>query len=242
METKVTSSVGRPTVRNIDRKAALSTEHQKPRQAVLFDRLPLWLEAVAGVVMKAGVEVVAKTTSPSVALRLIDQFEPDLFILGDVENDARDVLDCLRRAQSKHAGLRTIVLSERSDATYIEEALAAGAKAFVTKSAHPEDLSSAVRQAFEVSVYLQTRPASATQVQSHERGLLTRRELEILALAAQGASNAAIARTLWVTQQTVKFHLSNIYRKLEVSNRTEAARWAHLHGVGSDQVLRSAVA
>lgn len=218
-------------------------EHQKPRQAVLFDRLPLWLEAVAAVVMKAGVEVVAKTTSRSVALRLIDEFEPDLFILGDVENDAGDALDCLRRALSRHPGLRTIVLSERSDAAYVDEALAAGAKAFVTKSAHPEDLSSAVRQAFEVSVYLQTRPASATPgVQSHERGLLTRRELEILALAAQGASNAAIARTLWVTEQTVKFHLSNIYRKLEVSNRTEAARWAHLHGVGSDQVSRAAVA
>ena len=58
---------------------------------------------------------------------------------------------------------------------------------------------------------------------------LTRRELEILRLVAEGHSNAALAKMLWVTEQTVKFHLSNIYRKLDVSNRTEASRWAQLN-------------
>ena len=60
---------------------------------------------------------------------------------------------------------------------------------------------------------------------------LTRRELEILTLVAEGHSNAQLARMLWVTEQTVKFHLSNIYRKLNVSNRTEASRWAQVHGL-----------
>jgi DNA-binding CsgD family transcriptional regulator len=60
---------------------------------------------------------------------------------------------------------------------------------------------------------------------------LTRREVEILRLVSEGHSNAQVARTLWVTEQTVKFHLSNIYRKLDVGNRTEASRWAQLHGV-----------
>ena len=60
---------------------------------------------------------------------------------------------------------------------------------------------------------------------------LTRRELEILRLAAEGYSNAQLAQMLWVTEQTVKFHLSNIYRKLRVSNRTEASRWAQQHGL-----------
>ena len=60
---------------------------------------------------------------------------------------------------------------------------------------------------------------------------LTRRELEILQLVAEGLSNAELARKVWVTEQTVKFHLSNIYRKLSVSNRTEASRWAQLHGL-----------
>ena len=60
---------------------------------------------------------------------------------------------------------------------------------------------------------------------------LTKRELEILLLVADGSSNGQLAKKLWVTEQTVKFHLSNIYRKLEVANRTEASRWAHLNGL-----------
>jgi DNA-binding NarL/FixJ family response regulator len=58
---------------------------------------------------------------------------------------------------------------------------------------------------------------------------LTDRELEILRYVATGYTNGRIARELWVTEQTVKFHLSNTYRKLGVSNRTEASRYAHLH-------------
>ena len=60
---------------------------------------------------------------------------------------------------------------------------------------------------------------------------LTKREREILQLVAEGHSNSQLARMLWVTEQTVKFHLSNIYRKLDVANRTEASRWAQLHGL-----------
>lgn len=62
-------------------------------------------------------------------------------------------------------------------------------------------------------------------------GGLTRREMEVLRLVASGATNRAVARTLWVTDQTVKFHLSNIYRKLDVGNRFEAARWAWDNGI-----------
>jgi DNA-binding NarL/FixJ family response regulator len=62
-------------------------------------------------------------------------------------------------------------------------------------------------------------------------GRLTPRELEILALAAEGTGNKQIAQRLWVTEQTVKFHLSNVYRKLDVANRTEATRYAVQHGL-----------
>jgi DNA-binding CsgD family transcriptional regulator len=61
--------------------------------------------------------------------------------------------------------------------------------------------------------------------------VLTRREMEILRLVAEGHSNSTLAKMLWVTEQTVKFHLANIYRKLNVANRTEASRWAHLNGM-----------
>ncbi len=63
------------------------------------------------------------------------------------------------------------------------------------------------------------------QEESDLEDQLTRREIEILSYAAQGLSNGAIARELWVTEPTVKFHLSNVYRKLGVKNRTEASRY-----------------
>jgi DNA-binding NarL/FixJ family response regulator len=73
--------------------------------------------------------------------------------------------------------------------------------------------------------------APAAAEASPERAPLTARELEILRAVAEGHTNARIGRQLWVTEQTVKFHLSNIYRKLGVSNRTEASRYALMHGL-----------
>ena len=64
-----------------------------------------------------------------------------------------------------------------------------------------------------------------------EAAELTNRERQILQLVAEGHSNAQLAKMLWVTEQMVKFHLSNVYRKINVSNRTEAARWAQLNGL-----------
>jgi DNA-binding CsgD family transcriptional regulator len=92
-----------------------------------------------------------------------------------------------------------------------------------------------VRQIFEPAFFLARRgPQRGSRARPNERWPgLTRREEEILSLVARGHSNRQVAKMLWVTQQTVKFHLSNIYRKLGVSNRTEASHWASLNGVES---------
>ena len=120
----------------------------------------------------------------------------------------------------------------------------AGALAYAVKTAHPEDVAATVRQTFDHTIFLAKTaatnggsPSSLPPVvagEGDEDVALTRREREILALVAEGHSNRELARMLWVTEQTVKFHLSNIYRKLDVANRTEASRWAHRNGlVGS---------
>jgi DNA-binding NarL/FixJ family response regulator len=203
------------------------------RRAVLADPLPLWLEAVAGIVAGAGVEVAGKASSVASTLRLLDRLQPDLLVMDtELGSGADDGLECLRQAHARHRLLRSIVLSARSHAADVSAALAAGASAYVVKNAHPEDLSTAIRQAFDVSLYFQHDDASSAPAPAPGAAAeLTPREIEILALAAKGDSNATIAQRLWVTEQTVKFHLSNIYRKLQVSNRTEAARWAHLNGL-----------
>jgi DNA-binding NarL/FixJ family response regulator len=205
------------------------------RTAVLVDQHPLWLDTVAQVVGRVNVEVVGKATSSTEALDLLDELRPDLLITGIKMADGEmDGITLLRHAREREAGLRVIVLSMYDDNAHIDAAFAAGAAAYVLKTAHPEDLTSAIRQAFDHSIYLAgARPVAvpAASPPIDDSPGLTRRELEILQLVAEGHSNAELARMLWVTEQTVKFHLSNIYRKLDVSNRTEASRWAQLRGL-----------
>jgi DNA-binding NarL/FixJ family response regulator len=186
---------------------------------------------------RVGVDVVGKALAGAEALKLIQRLRPDLLVTDIGASDGENAgLNCLRDACQLVPELRAIVLSLSEDTQEIDAALQAGAASYVLKSAHPDDLASAVRQAFAHSVYF--APAAGVSDGhrrrdnvSADRADLTKREREILQLAAEGYSNAQLARMLWVTEQTVKFHLSNVYRKLSVSNRTEAARWAQLHGL-----------
>jgi two-component system response regulator DevR len=206
------------------------------RSAVLCDPHPLWLEAVEQVLSRMGVVAVGKATSPEAALSLLQDHRPDLLVT-EIDTPAGDLrgMECLRQAHDRAPDVKAVVLSTYEDADHIDQALAAGAAAYIVKTAHPDDLAAAIRQAFSHSIYFAAaRPGSAPPVSGEASPVaaeLTRRELEILRLVAEGLSNAALARRLWVTEQTVKFHLSNIYRKLGVSNRTEASRWAQLHGL-----------
>ena len=211
--------------------------YQTGRTAVVLDRHLLWAEAVEHVMRRVGVEIVGKATSGAEALVLVQRLHPDLLVTDiDAADGVEAGLECLREARRIVPGLRGIVLASSEDENQIDVALQTGASAYVVKSAHPDDFASAVRQAFSHSVYFaHTTRRSSSDVPdgnlSADHADLTKREREILRLAAEGHSNAQLAGMLFVTEQTVKFHLSNVYRKLNVSNRTEAARWAQVHGL-----------
>jgi DNA-binding NarL/FixJ family response regulator len=205
------------------------------RTAVLVDHHPLWLDAVSLVVADLGLTVVGTATSGRDGLALVTEHRPDVLVTGiQMPEGDIDGIELVRKGNEIVPTLRAIVLSVYDDTKHIDAALAAGAVAYVIKTAHPDDLRSAIRQAFAHSVYLPgSRPAAAqtSRVATEDLPDLTRRELEILQLVAEGHSNTQLAKMLWVTEQTVKFHLSNVYRKLDVANRTEASRWAQLHGL-----------
>jgi len=211
--------------------------HQsKSRSAVVLDRYPLWAEAVESVLERAAVSVVGSATSGKEALDLVERLRPDLLVTDIGASDGTSAgLACLSESRKRVPRIRGIVLAATEDRAEINAALRAGASAYVLKSAHPGDLASAVRQAFAHSVYFalpaEISSLNAARSASVVRAGLTKREAQILKLAAEGHSNATLARMLWVTEQTVKFHLSNVYRKLNVANRTEAARWAQVHGL-----------
>jgi DNA-binding NarL/FixJ family response regulator len=201
------------------------------RTAVLLDQHPLWHEAVKPVLERLEVEVIAETTTPEEALELVAEHRPDILLLDiDFSEDGTDGIALIREARGREPELRVIVLSLYASPHEVEAAFSAGASAYVLKSVHPDDLATAVRQAFRPSIYLPgwKPPSQATGDRSK---LLTERELEIVRLVGEGHSNRELAQMLWVTEQTVKFHLTNVYRKLGVSNRTEASRWAQGQGL-----------
>ena len=190
----------------------------------MLDPYPLWADAVEQVLARAGVAVVARASRPADAVALVEQHDPDVLV-GEIhgldpELEGTAVLDAARRIRP---GLRTIVVSASNDPEDVQGAFDAGASAYVLKTAGAAELLHTVRRILD-------RPRTVAPATEDEpaRGL-TKRELEILRLVAEGHSNAQLAQMLWVTEQTVKFHLSNIYRKLDVANRTEASRWAQVH-------------
>ncbi len=211
-------------------------EKENPTAVVLDDQ-PLWLEAMGNLLNRLGMEVVGSATAVSDALESIEESQPDVFVL-DVgvggTGTSEEALACIRSARAVHRELRVVALGAEATAQDVEAAFEAGAVVFCVKSAKPDDLASAIRQAFDRSIYvaLATKASASVAASNGDGGAdLTRRELEILQLVAEGFSNSQLAKMLWVTEQTVKFHLSNIYRKLDVANRTEASRWAQLHGL-----------
>jgi DNA-binding NarL/FixJ family response regulator len=159
----------------------------------------------------------------------IAEAKPDVVIVDEMTwsaNAVARVSDVRRAAPAS----KIIALSAEPDAPWLGDAVRAGADAAIAKTVQPMTLGLLVREIWAGTIRhaFASRPAVSADV---SRGNLTRRELEILRLVANGASNSLIARQLWVTEQTVKFHLSNVYRKLNVANRTEASHVAHLHGL-----------
>jgi DNA-binding NarL/FixJ family response regulator len=204
------------------------------RSAVLLDPHPLCHTAIAGLLARFDIEVVGATTSAGAAYALLQEHKPDLLVaeldLPEGRDEALRVLALGRRADP---GLSVIVLSSTDDSGLIDAAFERGASAYVLKTSEPDVIATAVRQAFEPSLYF-ARPSeqrAATAPVELLEPKLTRRELEILKLVSEGRSNRQVAELLWVTDQTVKFHLANVYRKLGVRSRFDAARWALEHGV-----------
>jgi len=173
-------------------------------------------------------EVVGEASSGSQIMPLINRTKPDLVLL-DLRMPGADGLTSLSRIRKQHPNVKVVILSVSTDENVIQSVLKRGASAYIVKTINPIDLPSALRQAMEGTVF---SAIGLPESDSPGRAAgLTERETAILAALARGLSNEAIGKELWVAEQTVKFHLTNIYRKLGVSNRTEAARLAYQHGL-----------
>lgn len=201
---------------------------------LLLDEHPLWLDALQALLTGVGVEVVAQVTSPEEALEIVERERPDALIASiELPTSTMDGLECLRRARERLPELRIVVMSTYEEPFYLSSAIAAGADAYLPKTAAADEIVAALRETLAAGNGRHGNDdLRARELEGAEsRPSLTPRELEILRLVARGYTNTQIAERLWITNWTVKFHLVNAYRKLGVSNRTQAARYIFNHGL-----------
>jgi DNA-binding NarL/FixJ family response regulator len=160
----------------------------------------------------------------------LERISPDVVLMDDMQ-EPEHALARLREVATVRPDAKSVLLTTRMDDEWLGEAFEAGASAVISKSVHPVALGTLLREIAHGNVVHRYQPPAPAVAE--EECPLTTRELEILTLVAEGHTNGHIARQLWVTEQTVKFHLSNTYRKLGVANRTEASRYAYVHDLVS---------
>jgi NarL family two-component system response regulator YdfI len=202
-------------------------------KVLIADDHELMVEAVRLALAQADeeFEIVATTTRGQQVLPLTAQTMPDLIVL-DLRMPGMDGLTCLELLRQRHPQVKTVVLSGVEDENVMKSAFTRGAIAFIRKQVDPRDLASALRQATNGTVtHAVFGETEHTQLPSAEEVGLSERELAMLQALSNGLSNKQIARQLWLAEQTVKFHLTNLYRKLNVSTRTEAVNAGYRKGL-----------
>jgi NarL family two-component system response regulator LiaR len=206
------------------------------RTAVVIDRERIWRDAAAQALIRMNIDVIARADSMRAGLRILRRSRPDIVVV-ELSGSADDFRATEFLRGTRMLGLRRVIaFSQIEDPAAARRALAGGAVAYVVKSGELSDLGFAVRQVLHRSIYLsldEVIDGAALDSEEPSAELLTKREREIVLLVAEGYSNAEIAQQLWVTQRTVKFHLSNTFRKLDVSGRGEVAEWARSQGVAT---------
>ena len=187
----------------------------------------------------AAVEVLKDATAVDIAL-------------VDVRMPTRDGLDLLKEIKGSWPDIRVIMLTSFDHARYVKAALAEGADGYMLKDASPEDLDQAIRVAMAgggnvlsaraMRALFEDEGGSSDDDDDAPRRPenLTKRELDILALLSEGRSNRDISRHLYLSEKTVKAHLAAVFRKLGVTNRTQAAMAAVGMGMGPGRIARVA--
>ncbi len=208
------------------------------KRLVVVAENSLILEAIAIGLRESGeFKLLGQIDGHSASPRTILDASPDLILVDDPEHSDL-IVELIRQVKAEQDRIAVIVLTMTMDEEWLDAIFDAGATGAISKATHPAALATLVRETVNGNVVHVYKPSARPPANGPHRiaaddASLTTRELEVLRLVAGGSTNGEIARKLWVTEQTVKFHLSNVYRKLDVGNRTEASHYAHVNGLMS---------
>ena len=209
-----------------------------PTRVLVVDDYPLTRQGIRAVLQRApDIEVVGEAADGGQAVEQALLLRPDV-VLMDWQMPGVDGLEGLRRLRASLPQTPVLILTMSRTEQAVGDALANGARGFLLKDADPDELLAAVRAARRgeslLSPAIVDRLASLASGQGkaiRDASELNEREREVLQLLAQGARNKEIATALFIAPKTVEYHLSNIFAKLDVTNRTEAARIAVERGL-----------
>lgn len=217
---------------NNEAVAADSGSEAQTTTVLIADDHPLVLAGIRRTLEhSADIDVIGEASSAEQVLALIDRRRPQVVLL-DLHMPGAVGSDLVQNIHRDWPEIKTVVLSATDDRRSIDSALSAGASAYIVKSVNPVDLASVIRQVAGGAIFHAQTAAPAVATSRPVSGPdLTDRELTILRAIASGATTSAISRELWVSEHTVKFHLTNIYRKVGVSNRAGAVRYAIENGL-----------
>jgi DNA-binding NarL/FixJ family response regulator len=197
--------------------------------------------------LEGGINVVGQASNGIEALRLMDQLEPDVLLL-DINMPGMNGIEVAKTVREKHPHTEVLVLTIHDNQSYVNEMIRVGAKGYLLKDAEPREVVHAIKKVATGETVYSTqlmervmeryhhmemqygRLQSAAAIQDLE---LTNRELEILQYICEGLSNKEIANALFISEKTVKNHITSLLRKLEVEDRTQAAVFAVSHGIFS---------
>jgi len=219
----------------------MSTENT--HTVLVVDDHPLFRKGVVQLLaMDAGIRVVGEAGNKAEALRLAAQHDPDLILL-DLNLKGESGIDILAALKEEDPSRRVVMLTVSDAPEDLIGAIRAGADGYLLKDMEPEDLLGRVRAALSgttvIGDALAGRLAAALRQEAHDESRgpkrdlreLTEREQAVLRCVADGMSNKLIARTLNITEGTVKVHVKHVLKKLSFRSRVEAAVWAAEQGL-----------
>ena len=174
-----------------------------------------------------GIEVVGEAQNGQEAVTLVQELRPDVVLL-DVEMPVMGAEGAIEGIRRVSPDSKVLVLTMHDEPRLVRRLLGLGADAYIVKSASREALLAAVRTVHgtEDRVVLSVSRSTANRLEGSERDMLSVRELEVLLLVARAMSNSQIASHLHISEATIKRHLTNIYAKLGVASRADAAKKA----------------
>lgn len=192
--------------------------------------------------LEKDIEVTGIAEDGDAAIRMVDKLKPDL-VLMDLKMPITNGVEATRRIKQKHAEVKILVLTTYDDDEWVSDAVKAGASGYLLKDTPRDELVKAIRGTVAGKSYLDPSVAGKVieMVSSRQSqpatlitGKLTERELEVLRLIARGLNNTDIADCLFLSEGTVRNHVSAILAKLGVADRTQAAVIAIQHGLSDN--------